>query len=94
MRLFTKVMVMVVIAAVLLTAFQAKANDPFRKLGRGIVNVGAGGLEVPMKIYDVNEEEDAASLVEADEMTAEEEGFLKGYHEASRGFDKKEDDSE
>jgi putative exosortase-associated protein (TIGR04073 family) len=34
-----------------------------RKLGRGIANLGLGALEVPMKIYDVNEEEGGFAAV-------------------------------
>jgi putative exosortase-associated protein (TIGR04073 family) len=49
----------IALAAVLFVAFtfSAGAYDPMRKLARGIVNIGLGGLEVPMKVYDVNEEE-------------------------------------
>lgn len=47
----------VALVAVLSITFSANAYDPFRKLARGIVNIGAGALEVPIKIYDVNEEQ-------------------------------------
>jgi putative exosortase-associated protein (TIGR04073 family) len=40
-----------------LTTINAQAGDPFRKLGRGVVNVGFGVLEIPIKIYDVNKED-------------------------------------
>ena len=46
-----------VVAVATLISFNVSASDsgdPFRKLGRGIVNVGFGALEIPMKIYDVN----------------------------------------
>ncbi len=33
----------------------SEESGPFRKLGRGVVNVGFGVLEIPMNIYDVNE---------------------------------------
>lgn len=52
---------LLIVAVALLAAFStftsANAGDPIRKLGRGIVNVAFGALEVPMKIYDVNQEE-------------------------------------
>jgi putative exosortase-associated protein (TIGR04073 family) len=51
------------LAAVLFVSLAVGANDPFRKLGRGIVNVAFGVLEVPMKIYDVNEEEGGLAAV-------------------------------
>jgi len=41
----------------------AFAGNPLKKLGRGVCNIGFGVLEVPITIYDVNQEEGAlASL--------------------------------
>ena len=34
-----------------------------RKLGRGITNVALGALEIPMRIYDVNEEDGGFAAV-------------------------------
>lgn len=38
-------------------------GNPARKLGRGIVNLGLGALELPIKIYDVNREEGGLAAV-------------------------------
>lgn len=38
-------------------------GNPARKLGRGICNAGIGALEIPMKIYDVNQEEGGFAAV-------------------------------
>lgn len=51
------------LAAVLALTLTLQASDPFRKLGRGVVNVAAGALEIPMKVYDVNEEEGGLAAV-------------------------------
>ncbi|NOY75082.1 MAG: exosortase system-associated protein, TIGR04073 family [Kiritimatiellaeota bacterium] len=45
---------------------RAEENDGIpmmRKLGRGITNLGLGALEIPVKIYDVNEEEGGFAAV-------------------------------
>ncbi|MFA6290405.1 MAG: exosortase system-associated protein, TIGR04073 family, partial [Victivallales bacterium] len=57
MRFFNKaVMLGFIVAVAALISFNVTAGgDPFRKLGRGIVNVGFGVLEIPMKVYDVNQ---------------------------------------
>ena len=57
MRFINKaVMLGFVVAFAALISFNVTAGgDPFRKLGRGIVNVGFGVLEIPMKVYDVNQ---------------------------------------
>ena len=39
------------------------AGNPARKLGRGICNAAIGALEIPMKIYDVNQEEGGFAAV-------------------------------
>ncbi|HPN84414.1 MAG TPA: exosortase system-associated protein, TIGR04073 family [Victivallales bacterium] len=52
-----------VVAVLLLSSLSASAGDPFRKLGRGIVNVGFGALEIPFKIYDVNKEDGGLAAV-------------------------------
>lgn len=51
------------LAAVLFVSLTVGASDPFRKLGRGFVNVAFGALELPMKVYDVNEEEGGLAAV-------------------------------
>jgi putative exosortase-associated protein (TIGR04073 family) len=58
MRFFNKAVVLgFTVAIAALISFNVSADDPFRKLGRGVVNVGFGALEIPMKVYDVNQEE-------------------------------------
>ncbi len=57
MRKFGKIVLFAAIFGFTVVSFNAEAGDPMRKLGRGIVNVGAGALEIPMKIYDVNQVE-------------------------------------
>ncbi|HCE46654.1 MAG TPA: hypothetical protein DET40_24160 [Lentisphaeria bacterium] len=58
MRLTKKALVVgFVVAIMAVITFDVSAGDPFRKLGRGVVNVGFGALEIPMKVYDVNKDE-------------------------------------
>jgi putative exosortase-associated protein (TIGR04073 family) len=58
MRFFNRAVILgFIVAIAALISFNVSAGDPFRKLGRGIVNVGFGALEIPMKIYDVNRDE-------------------------------------
>ena len=38
-------------------------GNPAKKLGRGICNVALGALEIPIKIYDVNQEEGGLAAV-------------------------------
>ncbi len=58
MKIRSKIAALTLVAAIsCLLCMDASAGDPFRKLGRGIINAGFGCLEVPMKIYDVNADE-------------------------------------
>ena len=60
------VLAIVVCFGVLSLNLRAEENDGIpiaRKLGRGIANLGLGALEVPMKIYDVNDEEGGFAAV-------------------------------
>lgn len=58
MKFFSKISFpAVVLAVIMLCSYQVNAGDPMRKLGRGIVNVSCGALELPMKVYDVNKDE-------------------------------------
>lgn len=58
MKLVNKLLVVVgIVAFVIFASTDTFAGDPIRKLGRGISNVAFGALEVPIKIYDVHEEE-------------------------------------
>ncbi len=58
MRLAKKALLVgMVLAVTAVIAFEVNAGDPFRKLGRGVVNVAFGALEIPMKVYDVNKDE-------------------------------------
>lgn len=49
----------VVLALIGMTMFasRAQAGNPAEKLGRGIANVAFGVCEVPMKMYDVTQEQ-------------------------------------
>ena len=47
----------ITLMVVMLVSLNVQAGDPARKLGRGISNLGLGALEIPMKVYDVNQEE-------------------------------------
>jgi putative exosortase-associated protein (TIGR04073 family) len=53
----------VAVVLMLLSTLGVQAGDPFRKLGRGIINVGFGVCEIPMKVYDVNKEEGGLAAV-------------------------------
>lgn len=68
----------IAIAFVMFGAFNIKANinenydsrnqvllsgNPARKLGRGLVNIGFGALELPIKVYDMNQEEGGLAAV-------------------------------
>jgi putative exosortase-associated protein (TIGR04073 family) len=58
-----KKFICLVAAALVVSTINVQAGDPFRKLGRGIVNVGFGVLEIPIKVYDVNKEEGGLAAV-------------------------------
>ena len=49
-----KIFTVAVLFFVLGACLDSFAGDPFRKLGRGVVNASCGALEIPMKVYDVN----------------------------------------
>ncbi len=53
-----RLMICVLIVAILLAmCVQAHAQDPARKLGRGIANVLTGWVEIPKNIYETSIEE-------------------------------------
>lgn len=41
----------------------AAEQDAFRKLGRGVSNIAFGVCEIPLKVYDVNQEEGGIAAV-------------------------------
>lgn len=53
----------IALTIVMFVSLNVQAGDPARKLGRGICNAGIGALEIPMKIYDVNQEEGGFAAV-------------------------------
>ena len=53
----------VVAVFMLISTISVQAGDPFRKLGRGIINAGFGVLEIPVKVYDVNREEGGLAAI-------------------------------
>ncbi len=62
MRYCKAIVALAAVAIIMLAPMNAQAN-PLRKLGRGICNVALGVLEVPVKIYDVNQEEGGLAAV-------------------------------
>lgn len=68
MKFSGKVLALAIVLVVGVLSFNVNAeeNDGIpaaRKLGRGITNLGLGALEIPMRIYDVNEEEGGFAAV-------------------------------
>ncbi len=55
------VAVLVVVVAVLGMATQVYAQDPAKKLGRGLANILTGWVELPKNIYDTSVEENVLS---------------------------------
>jgi putative exosortase-associated protein (TIGR04073 family) len=53
----------IALTIVMFASLNVQAGNPARKIGRGITNVGLGALEIPMKIYDVNEEEGGVAAI-------------------------------
>ena len=53
----------IVMTVVIFVSISVQADNPARKLGRGICNIGLGALEIPVKIYDVNQEEGGFAAV-------------------------------
>lgn len=50
------VLALLIVSGIFFT-MDSQAGNPLKKLGRGVCNVGFGGLEIPLVIYDVNQEE-------------------------------------
>ena len=67
-----------------------------QKIPRANMPEGAHDLPWEEEVYEegASEEEDESSLVEDDEMTAEEEGFIRGYNEADEVDEAKEEEIE
>ena len=53
----------VALLIIMFASFNVQADNPARKLGRGICNVGLGPCEILMKGYDVNQEEGGFAAV-------------------------------
>ncbi len=71
MKSFGKILVVVAVLSLSISSLNMFAGDPARKLGRGICNVGVGALEIPIKIYDVNQAEGGLAALTY--------GVLKGF---------------
>ena len=56
-----KLLVLFVIIAILGMATQCYAQDPAKKLGRGLANILTGWVELPKNIYDTSVEENVLS---------------------------------
>lgn len=64
MRFFNKTFLTgITVMIVFLVCMDVNAGDPFRKLGRGIVNAVFGVLEIPIQGYEVNKEEGGLAAV-------------------------------
>jgi putative exosortase-associated protein (TIGR04073 family) len=70
MNLKRTLMIVSVLMAVGFMGINVRAQDggdgelpPIRKLSRGLVNVACGALEIPMKVIDINEEENGLASV-------------------------------
>jgi putative exosortase-associated protein (TIGR04073 family) len=68
MKFSGKVLALAIALSLSAISFNACAEEDdgipvARKLGRGITNVALGALEIPMRIYDVNEEEGGFAAV-------------------------------
>ena len=62
-----------------------KEDENYYELIFSIKNTGYGKLKLDYAIYfieSIEQDEDIDSLVEDDEISAEEEGFMRGYEEA------------
>jgi putative exosortase-associated protein (TIGR04073 family) len=59
----TKKFICLAVVALVISTINVQAGDPFRKLGRGVVNVVFGVFEIPIKIYDVNKEDGGLAAV-------------------------------
>ncbi|MBU0570760.1 MAG: exosortase system-associated protein, TIGR04073 family [Candidatus Omnitrophica bacterium] len=57
MRAFKMVVVCLMVVAMLGMATQCYAQDPAKKLGRGLANILTGWVELPKNIYDTSVED-------------------------------------
>ena len=57
MKTFKVLMVCLMVVAVLGMATQCYAQDPAKKLGRGLANILTGWVELPKNIYDTSVED-------------------------------------
>jgi putative exosortase-associated protein (TIGR04073 family) len=53
----------IALTVVMFASLNVQAGNPARKLGRSITNIGLGALEIPIKIYDVNQEEGGVAAI-------------------------------
>ena len=56
-----KIIILVLVIAMVGMATQCYAQDPAKKLGRGLANVLTGWVELPKNIYDTSVEENILS---------------------------------
>ncbi|OGV35214.1 MAG: hypothetical protein A2020_04130 [Lentisphaerae bacterium GWF2_45_14] len=57
MKTVRKLVIVLVVIGGVFFSDSLMAGDPIRKLGRGFCNVGFGVLEIPLCVYDTNQEE-------------------------------------
>ncbi len=67
-----KLVVVAILASAMFSTVNASAMGPLDKLGRGIANICFSWAELPMKIYDTNEEDGGIAAVTT--------GTLKGVY--------------
>lgn len=61
MKMLKLALVCLVVVLVLGVAIQSYAQDPAKKLGRGLANILTGWVELPKNIYDTSVEENMLS---------------------------------
>lgn len=61
MKRFSSLVILFVFIFIFTLATQANAQDPIRKLGRGLANTLTGMVELPYKVQEVNEESGPAA---------------------------------
>jgi len=61
MKLDGRILALAAVAFIMLCTIDVSAGNPIRKISRGIANIGFGGLELPIQVYDVTKEEGGIS---------------------------------
>ena len=53
----------ILVALMFVSTFQVQAQDPVRKLGRGVCNTAFGVFEIPLKMWDVNKSDGGVACI-------------------------------